>query len=100
MEAKNQLDTSKKSTKSLNPFQRYWRFVILENFRHAGPYPTKTITLQLPWMCNYMQQINRITQAFPEILAICYFGERWACRGMPDQTQQILHDLTKDSMDN
>ena len=50
-------------------------------------------------MCNYMQQINKIAQAFPEILAICYFGECWACPGMPDQTHQILHDLTKASMD-
>ena len=47
-------------------------------------------------MCNYTQQINKIAQLFPEILAICYFGERLAC---PDQTQQILDDLNKASMD-
>ena len=41
-----------------------------------------------------MQQINKIAQPFPEILAICYFREHLACPGMPDQTQQILHDLT------
>ena len=46
-----------------------------------------------------MQQINKINQPFPEILAPCYFGEHWACPGMPDQTQQILHDLTEASMD-
>ena len=45
-----------------------------------------------------MQQINKIAQPFLEILAI-YFGEHLACPGMPDQTQQILHDLTKASMD-
>ena len=45
-----------------------------------------------------MQQINKIAQFFPEILAICYFGECWTCPGMPDHNQQILHDLTKDSM--
>ena len=50
-------------------------------------------------MCNYTQQINKIAQLFPEILAICYFGERLACPGMPDQTQQILDDLNKASMD-
>ena len=57
------------------------------------------ITLQLPWMPNYMQQINKIAQPFPEIFAICYFGEQWACPGMSDKTQQALHDLTKASMD-
>ena len=50
-------------------------------------------------MCNSKQQINKIAQTFPETFAICYFGERWACLTMPDQTQQILHDLTKASMD-
>ena len=44
-----------------------------------------------------MQQINKIAQPFPEILAICYFGELLACPGMTDQTR---HDLTKASMDN
>ena len=34
-----QITTSKKSTKSLNPIQRYWQFVTSENFGHAGPYP-------------------------------------------------------------
>ena len=46
-----------------------------------------------------MQQINKITQHFPEILVLCYFGKPWACPGMPDQTQKILHDLAKASMD-
>ena len=50
-------------------------------------------------MCNYMQQIKKITPRFPEIFAICYFEEHWACPGMRDQTQQTLHDLTKASMD-
>ena len=55
--------------------------------------------MQLPWMSNYMQQLKKIAQPFPEIFAICYFGESWACPGIPDQTQQILHDLTEASMD-
>ena len=42
-----------------------------------------------------MQQINKITRPFPEILLPCYFGKPWTCPGMPDQTQQILQDLTK-----
>ena len=42
---------------------------------------------------------NKITQPYPEILALCYFGEYWICMGMPDQTQQILYDLNKASMD-
>ena len=50
-----------------------------------------------------MQQINKITQPFPEILLLCYFGEPWTCPGMSAQTQQILNltakDLTKVSMD-
>ena len=46
-----------------------------------------------------MQQINKRAQPFPEIFAVCHFGARWACPGMPNQTQQILHDLTKVSMD-
>ena len=45
-----------------------------------------------------MQQINKITQPFPEIL-LFHFGEPWTCPGKPDQTQQILQDLTKASMD-
>ena len=50
-------------------------------------------------MCNCMQQINKITKPFSKILALGYFGEGSACSAMPDQTQQILHDLTKASMD-
>ena len=46
-----------------------------------------------------MQQLNKIIQPFSEILLLCYFGERWTCPGMPDQNQQILHDVTKTSMD-
>ena len=46
-----------------------------------------------------MQQINKIARSLPEIFAICYFGEHWACPGMPGQTQQTLHDLTTASMD-
>ena len=46
-----------------------------------------------------MQQINKITQPFRKILLLCYFGEPWTCPGMPDQSQQILRDLTKASID-
>ena len=46
-----------------------------------------------------MQQINITAKLFPEIFAICFFGEHWACPVMPDQTQQALHDLIKASMD-
>ena len=46
-----------------------------------------------------MQQIHKIAQPFPEIFGTCYFGEHWACLGMPDQTRQPLHDLAKASMD-
>ena len=46
-----------------------------------------------------MQQINKITQPFLEILAIYYFEEHLACPGMPEQNQQTLQDLTKASMD-
>ena len=42
-----------------------------------------------------MQQIKKITQPFPEILFICYFGESWTYPDMPDQTRQILQDLAK-----
>ena len=55
-----QITTCKKSTKSLNPFQRYWRFVISENFGHTG-------------------QINELIQRFPDILPLC--------PDMPDQAQ-------------
>ena len=40
-----------------------------------------------------MQQINKIAQIFCDILEISYFGECWACQGVHDQTQQILHEL-------
>ena len=50
-------------------------------------------------MCKYMQQINKTTQPFPEILLLCYSGEPWTCPGMPNKTQQILQDLTKASID-
>ena len=49
--------------------------------------------------CNYMQQINKITQSFPEISGLCYFGKRWAFLDMPDPNQKLLHDLTKASID-
>ena len=42
-----------------------------------------------------MQQIYKITQPFLVILALCYYGECWACAGIPGHTQQILHDLLK-----
>ena len=44
-----------------------------------------------------MHQINKITQPFPEILLLCYFGEPWTFPG--NQTQQMLQDLTKCSTD-
>ena len=46
-----------------------------------------------------MQQINKITQPFQKILLLCYFGKPLTCPGMPDQSQQILRDLAKASMD-
>ena len=52
------------------------------------------ITLQLPWLCNYMQQIIKITQPFPEIMAYCYFGKHLVCPSMPGHTKHVLHDLT------
>ena len=56
---------------------------------------------QLKYMltCNHIQQANKITQHFRKILELCYFREGSACQGMPDQTQQRLHDLTKASLD-
>ena len=42
-----------------------------------------------------MQQISKITQPFPNILTFFYSGESLACPGLPDQTQLILHDLSK-----
>ena len=33
---------------------------------------------------NYMQKMNKITQPFPEILVICYYGEVWACWTIPN----------------
>ena len=41
-----------------------------------------------------MQEMNKIT----ETLLLYDFGEPWTCQCMPDQTQQILQDLTKASM--
>ena len=46
-----------------------------------------------------MQQINMITQPFPEILLLCYFGKPWTYSSMSDQTQPTLQDLTEASMD-
>ena len=46
-----------------------------------------------------MQQINKITQPFPEVLLLYYFGKPWTYPDMPDHTQQILQDLTKACMD-
>ena len=88
-----QITTYKKLTKSLNSFQRYWQFVISENFGHTIQYPTKTTwqTQHYPWICNYTQQISKRTQPFPEILALCYLS----IPGMPDHTQQIFMILLK-----
>ena len=47
-------------------------------------------------MFNYMQQINKIIQPFPNNLS---FWESSSCPDMPEQTQKILHDLIKASMD-
>ena len=49
--------------------------------------------------CNHIQQTNKITQHFLKILELCYFGQGSVCQGMPDQTQQRLHDLTNPSLD-
>ena len=46
-----------------------------------------------------MQKVNKITQPFLETLMLCYFGECWACPGMPEHCQWVLPDLTKASMD-
>ena len=45
---------------------------------------------------NYMQKANKITQTFPEILAICCFRELW---GVADYIQIKRHDHTVASMD-
>ena len=50
-------------------------------------------------MCNYMQQRYKITQPFLEMLVLRYFQKHWACPGKADHTQQMLHDLTKASLD-
>ena len=46
-----------------------------------------------------MKQINKITQLFQETWVLCYFGKHWACQDMDDQTQLILDNLTKASID-
>ena len=43
--------------------------------------------------------INKITQPFPEISGLCYFGKRWAFLDIPDPNQKLLHHLTKASID-
>ena len=45
---------------------------------------------------NKMQKINKITEPFPVILTICYFGQFWACR---NHTQLKRHDNTVTSID-
>ena len=45
-----------------------------------------------------MQQINKMTQPFPEVLLLYHFGELSTWPGMPDLTQQTLQDLTKPSI--
>ena len=67
----------------------------LRDFWACHTIPNRMTTLEFPWICNYMQQMSRITQPFPKILAVWYLG----MPGIPDRTQQILHDLTKASMD-
>ena len=50
-------------------------------------------------LSNCIQKINTIAQTFYKILAICYFRALWACQGMPDHTQEKIHDQTVASMD-
>ena len=77
-----QITTYKKLTKPLNSFQKFWLFVISENFGHTGHTQLHATNTQ-----------NSST--FPRD----YFGECCTCPDMPNQTQQILHDLTEASMD-
>ena len=72
-----QITTCKKSTKSLNPIKRYWGCFFRE------PWVCQTIPNKNN-LCNYMQQINKIAQTFPELLATWYFGECWSCPCMSD----------------
>ena len=46
------------------------------------------------------KKIDKITQPFPKILTLSYFGEGSTCPGMPDQNQLLLQNLTKGSTDN
>ena len=50
-------------------------------------------------MCNYMQQINKLTQPFLEVLALVILEKGSVYLWMPNQTQEILHDLTEAFMD-
>ena len=43
-----------------------------------------------------MQQINKTTQLFPDILLFSYLGKPWTCHGMPNRVPQILQDLSND----
>lgn len=42
------------------------------------------VDLQLPLMSDCMKNIKGITQIFPELLAMRYFGAFWVCSGMDD----------------
>ena len=46
-----------------------------------------------------MQPISKIAQPFPRDICNLLFWRTLGMPGMPDQTQQILHDLTKASID-
>ena len=72
------LTTTCKNAKSHDPFQGYWWFVVSENFGYARQYQLKWHDKTVAFMiCSYMQEINKITQPFPEILLLYYFGEPW-----------------------
>ena len=70
-------------------FPEISKFVVSEYFRHAWtclttPNINDKVDLQLPLMSDCMKNIKGITQIFPELLAMRYFGAFWVCSGMDD----------------
>ena len=41
----------------------------------------------------HIQKVNKVN--ISELLALCYFQKHWTWSGMPDHTQQILHEKKK-----
>ena len=85
---KMQKTTQRKSQKPLNSFQRYWQFIVSENFGHARSNQLKQHDDTVTSMDVYLHATNtQNNSTLPRDIGTLLFWRIRTCPDMPDQNQ-------------